>query len=125
MKLVEDAFERLLNICRPLAPGGRYICITPRGLNGPHDISKLFDRSAGGFHLRECSVCELSDLFRETGFSHVQSYVALKRRFLAMPETCLRLFEALLDSLPYSLRKAIGTHVPGRLLLDIRLVGRK
>ena len=46
----EDAFEQLRNIIRALAPGGRYVCITPNRLNGPHDVSSHFDREATGFH---------------------------------------------------------------------------
>ena len=49
---IEDAREQLQNIHRVLAPGGRYICITPNRLSGPHDVSRNFDDVATGFQHR-------------------------------------------------------------------------
>src|ERR1700760_4675749 len=40
----DDAFEQLRNILQALAPGARYICITPNRLTGPHDVSSHLDR---------------------------------------------------------------------------------
>jgi hypothetical protein len=51
----EDALEQLQKIRRTLARGGVYVCITPNRVNGPHDVSGLFDDEARGLHLREYS----------------------------------------------------------------------
>lgn len=63
----DDAPEQLHNIYRALAPGGVYICLTPNGFTGPHDVSKYFDDVATGFHLKEYTTTELHDLFRAVG----------------------------------------------------------
>ena len=34
----DDARAQLANVAAALAPGGRYVCITPNALSGPHDI---------------------------------------------------------------------------------------
>ncbi len=39
----DDARAQLENVYAALAPGGRYLCITPNALCGPHDISAGFD----------------------------------------------------------------------------------
>ena len=49
----DDAVEQLYHIHEALKPGGMYICITPNRLCGPHDISRSFDDTPRGFHLRE------------------------------------------------------------------------
>ncbi len=121
----EDASEQMQNIFRALAPGGRYACITPNHLNGPHDISRHFDSDASGFHLKEYTTTERSRLFREVGFSRVQAYVGIKRHYFPAPVFLLQAVEAVLSALPASWSRAIGRRMPVRLLLDIRLVGIK
>src|SRR5262249_3741963 len=49
----EDALEQLKTIHRCLRPGGVYICVAPNRINGPHDISRYFDKVATCFHLKE------------------------------------------------------------------------
>ncbi|HSI79465.1 MAG TPA: methyltransferase domain-containing protein, partial [Solirubrobacterales bacterium] len=68
----DDAMEQLRNIAASLRPGGRYICITPNRLTGPHDISAAFDEEARGFHLREYTYRELAGALREAGFRRVR-----------------------------------------------------
>ena len=38
----EDAIDQVQEIYRILRKGGKYICITPNGINGPHDISRFY-----------------------------------------------------------------------------------
>ncbi len=75
----EDACEQLQNIHRVLAPGGTYICITPNRLSGPHAVSRNFDDVATGFHLKEYSVTELSQMFSAAGFRQLQALVGAQR----------------------------------------------
>lgn len=72
----EDAHEQLLGIYRALAPGGRYICVTPNRLSGPWDISRHFDRFATGLHLKEYTIAEFADTFREAGFRQVRVFLS-------------------------------------------------
>jgi SAM-dependent methyltransferase len=67
----DDAMEQLRNIATVLKPRGRYVCITPNRLTGPHDISAHFDAVPRGFHLREYTYAELVPAFRTAGFREV------------------------------------------------------
>lgn len=64
----DDAEQQINAIYRALKPGGRYVCITPNRLSGPHDISRHFDRPATGLHLKEYTNLELQTLFKRCGF---------------------------------------------------------
>lgn len=60
----DDAVEQLTHIYRVLAKQGKYVCVTPNRLSGPHDVSGYFDKVATGFHLKEYTHRDLSDLFK-------------------------------------------------------------
>jgi SAM-dependent methyltransferase len=65
----DDAVEHLREVHRVLKPGGKYFLETPNRLVGPADVSRFFVDVAEGFHLREYSVRDMVDLFRQAGFS--------------------------------------------------------
>jgi SAM-dependent methyltransferase len=121
----EDALEQLRSIYNVLAPGGKYICITPNRLNGPHDISQYFDQFATGFHLKEYTTTELAAVFRSVGFSKVSTYTGGRGYYAAIPEISFELLERALSAFPWRLRLALGRRVPLRPLLAIRMVGCK
>jgi len=121
----DDAIEQLRSIYECLLPGGRYVCIVPNRLNGPHDISKYFDKVATGFHMKEYTTGELGRLFKSVGFSKVASYIGARGNYVQFPQFALRILEGLLSALPYALRTCIGRNVPLRLFLEIRMVGLK
>lgn len=74
----EDAHEQLQNLRCVLQDGARYLCITPNRLSGPHDISRHFDETATGFHLKEYTLTELAELFTMVGFRQVRAFVSVK-----------------------------------------------
>ncbi len=117
----DDALEQLENIYRILTSRGIYICITPNRLSGPHDISRHFDVVASGFHLKEYTHTELSDLFKRVGFSKVRVYVGAIGIYFRSPFFLLKFLESLLDRWPRWLSKGIARIS----LLNIRLVGTK
>ncbi|MBU2541269.1 MAG: class I SAM-dependent methyltransferase [Candidatus Omnitrophica bacterium] len=121
----EDAFEQLREIYRTLSRGGKYICITPSRLSGPHDISKYFDNSATGFHLKEYSVKELSQLFKEAGFSKVTIYIGGKGVYMRCPAYLVGWLENGLDLLPPKLKVDIANTAPFKAFLGIRVVAEK
>jgi SAM-dependent methyltransferase len=120
----DDAVEQLDGIWRALRPSGVYICITPNRTSGPHDISQYFDSVATGFHLKEYTVRELSRLFREVGFRHVQALLGMRGACVPAPIAPVTAGETLLRLLPPGPRRALGRTV-GRAFLGIRLVGTK
>ncbi|HEV3229149.1 MAG TPA: class I SAM-dependent methyltransferase [Solirubrobacteraceae bacterium] len=79
----DDATAQLTGVARALKAGGRYIVITPNRLSGPHDVSRSFDDVARGFHLKEYTYRELSDLLREAGFRRVKVFQRLHGRTLS------------------------------------------
>lgn len=121
----DDAYDQLQNIYNALSDGGVYVCITPNRLNGPHDVSRHFDKTASGFHLKEYSISELKELFRNVGFSKIRAYVGARGVYVRSPLFPLLLCEAILDVLPYALRKPIALSPLFRLLLGVRLAGTK
>lgn len=118
----DDALEQLANIHKILVSRGIYVCVTPNGLSGPHDVSKYFDLVATGFHLKEYTNTELSSLFKQAGFSKVRAYIGAPGVYMRFPLVLLRLQEGLLSRLPRRLGRAIA-----RMSLSwcIRLVGIK
>ena len=121
----DDANDQLTNIVNALAPGGRYICITPNRLTGPHDVSKHFDSEATGFHLKEYTNLELKKLFLSVGFSRVEVYISLKNRFARTPVWLPTLCEWKLGLFPRGLRNFFAKRFPYRTLLETRFIGIK
>lgn len=110
----DDALEQLQNIYKALAPGGRYYCVTPNRLTGPHDISRRFDNVATGFHLHEYTIRELHAIFKNV-FRRV-TYVPMSdgREF---PVGFAEFYEFLCSLLPLHLRR--------KMRLPLVLVGHK
>jgi len=120
----EDAVDHLRRVCALLRPGGRYVCLTPNRLSGPHDVSRYFDDTATGLHLMEYTCGELAELFRQAGFSKVQLYAGAKGLFCRWPLGCVVLVEKLLAALPAPARKALARRLL-RPVLGIRMVAAK
>jgi SAM-dependent methyltransferase len=120
----DDALEQLQGIWRALRPGGVYICLTPNRVNGPHDISKYFDPVATGFHLKEYTVAELSQLFRHVGFRDVKALLGRQGTYVSAPLAPVVAGEAVLDWLPTGARLLLGRTI-GRAFLGVRLRGTK
>lgn len=108
----DDAVEQLRNVRRAIKPGGVYICITPSKLSGPHDVSKYFDDTATGFHLREYTTTELARIFRDAGFVRVRPYIWIKQKLLVIPLSLLIALETVLQWLPKSVCRSICNRFP-------------
>lgn len=121
----DDACEQLKNIYNALKPRGIYVCITPNRLNGPHDVSKYFDKVATGFHLKEYTTFELANLFKKVGFSRFKVYLECSGVYFNAPLFLVCYFEKLLEILPHSLRNKIVKVLPFRLMLGSIFVGIK
>ena len=119
---IDDALAQLRNIRAALAPGGKYVCITPSRLTGPHDVSKHFDDVATGLHLKEYTVGELTEMFTEAGFSRTRVVLGGQGYFVEAPGWTVSSLEALLDHLPRRVSKAVARS-PLRMALAIRIVG--
>jgi SAM-dependent methyltransferase len=118
-----DARAQLAEIATALAPGGRYVVITPNGLTGPWDISRLFSTTPTGFHLREYTNSELTSLLRQAGFKRISAFVSVRGRVLEFPVAFLTLAERLLLALPVGAReKLLKIPVVAAPLKTVRLV---
>lgn len=121
----DDAVEQLSNIRQALASGGKYVCITPNRLGGPHDISRFFDDTASGLHLKEYTAGELAQLFRSVGFSRVFLYVGGHGRYFRSPLFPVHMLEGLLARLPSGVRMRVVGRAIVTGLLGVRIVGVK
>jgi SAM-dependent methyltransferase len=121
----DDAEEQLKNIFATLKKNGRYICETPHNFNGPHDISKYFDKEATGFHLKEYTNRELKELFRKSGFNKIYNLIGAKGYHLPCPTFLLVLLETLLSALPKNLQRPLSKFLPIKILLGIKIIGVK
>ncbi len=119
----EDAVTQLRSILRVLKPGGAYVCVTPNRVNGPHDVSRFFDKEATGFHMKEYTHGELAALMRQVGFVDPQAVVGVKGKFAAVPVPVMRAVDAGASLLPRALRRRLDFLL--ERLLMVRIVGRK
>lgn len=106
----DDFLDQAVEIRRVLRPGGRYVCVTPNRLSGPHDISGDFTDVPQGFHLREYTDSELADEFRVAGFTRVQllvSYYGFRLSPL-LPVPLVRPLEAAFGRLSQATRRKLG-----------------
>ena len=121
----DDAVEQLGNIYKALAPGGVYVCITPNRWSGPHDVSRYFDDSASGFHLREYTVGELARMFSGCGFRRLRVLIGSGGFHAAVPVALVRIIETLLAMFPRRFGRTLARQLPLRLILGAKLVARK
>lgn len=121
----DDARAQLANIFRALRPGGRYLCITPNRISGPHDVSRNFDDVATGFHLKEYSIRELSREFSEAGFTRVMVYAGGRGFYTRLSPVVAAVYESFFGALPAGLRRPLTRSFLGTALLGVRLVGIK
>jgi SAM-dependent methyltransferase len=121
----DDAVEQLENIYCALEPGGKYFCVTPSRISGPHDVSQHFDDEARGFHLKEYTYAELSRIMRLAGFDTVHTYIGVDGRYLRVPSWSVRTTEWFVGRFKQPLRRKIGQFGPFRLMLGLRLLATK
>lgn len=121
----DDALEQLRAVHDCLAAGGRYVCVTPNRCSGPHDISKYFEQTAAGFHLKEYTARELARIFREAGFTRVEALHGARGRFVRGPVWPLLALEQAVELLPESFRRRLARSPVFRALLGIQMVGIK
>lgn len=121
----DDALEQLKNIYAALKPGGTYFCITPNRLSGPHDISRNFDDTATGLHLREYTATELSGVMRDAGFSRMRIFLRVGSLVLKLPLPPYKLAEVILAALPDRIRKLLTHNRAASFLLGVKLVATK
>jgi hypothetical protein len=97
--------------------------ITPNGLTGPWDISRLFSTTPTGFHLHEYTNSELTGLLHQAGFKRVRAFVSVRHRVIVFPVVFLTVAERLLQLLSGPVRgKVLQTSVIAAPLKTVRLV---
>ena len=124
----EDALEQIIKFIQGINTWGKYICVTPNRVSGPHDISKYFDNVARGFHLKEYTTTELVKLFKSAGFTKVVRFINIKGFKIELPIFPADYTERALMSFPHSVRARLSRGFFIRLLLggsNIKLIATK
>ena len=75
--------------------------------------------------MKEYTITELSELFRETGFSEVRAYFKFKKFRFFWPDYVIRIFEYCLGKLSFKLRKKLTGNVLVGTMLSVNVVGKK
>jgi SAM-dependent methyltransferase len=105
----DDALAQLKEILRTLKHGGKYLCITPSRLTGPHDISGYFDYTATGFHLKEYDYKELRSVFVRAGFRRFDAMFFARGRQLLVPYPLVRTLEICFALFPRGIRARMAS----------------
>jgi len=121
----DDAPDHLREVARVLRAGGRYLCVTPHAVYGPHDVSRHFDKCPTGFHLREYTVREIGSLFRKSGFGRLRLIYNTRKRFLLVPAQAGILLESAIRLLPAGLGGPILSGPRVQCLLGIKIIACK
>jgi|EndMetStandDraft_2_1072991.scaffolds.fasta_scaffold121823_1 SAM-dependent methyltransferase len=120
---VDDVGDQLREIARVLKPGGRYLCVTPSRVTGPHDISCYFDDIATGFHMREYDYGSMRAILLGAGFSRADFPLVVRGRRLGTPPyAALRALERMLLSMPRGFRRRVRFVTP---LMGVTAIGTK
>lgn len=121
----EDSRRQLENLYAALKTGGVYFCSTPNRTSGPHDVSRNFDATATGLHLKEFTVRELEALFKEVGFSKSKVYFKFGKNNFFLPTFPFKAIEKIIGFFPEAARRFFTFNRAVRFLLGIRLIGTK
>jgi len=121
----DDVVRQLAEVYRILKPGGIYYCVTPNRLLGPHDISRYFDTVATGLHLKEYTIGELANLYRNAGFDHVWVERSARSRRFRVPVPVMRAVEAMVGFVPWAMRNRMGRNRIFFWAMEVCLAGRK
>jgi SAM-dependent methyltransferase len=119
---LDDALLHLSEMRRLLAPGGRYVCVTPNRLWGPHDISRYFADVPEGLHLHEYSHNELLRLLRRAGFRRPRVLARIGAADAWLPHLGIRLLEAAVTALPLRARRRALPALSGARQQPLRLL---
>jgi SAM-dependent methyltransferase len=116
----DDLLEQTAAVARMLKPGGMYLCVSPNRLSGPHDVSRRFDDTPTGLHLREYTVSELAVAMRRSGFSDTKVVISWAGRRMSplLPVWAVRWLEIGVAHLPRRARRGVGD-----VLAAIKVVG--
>lgn len=121
----QDAADHLREVHRTLKGGGTYLCVTPSRLNGPHDISRFFDETATGFHMREYTHGDLIPRFRAAGFDDVRPLLGVAGRFLEIPSGPVCALERVFEHLPHRMRRRVALRAPWFRILGVTIAARR
>jgi SAM-dependent methyltransferase len=117
----DDADIQLKNIYEALAIGGKYICMTPNKVTGPHDVSRNFDAAATCLHLKEYSIAECAALFQSVGFRQIAFYGGARGIYMRIPLALAITCERLASVFTLAVRKSRLV----RFMLGMTVVGYK
>ena len=121
----DDARDQLADVFAALEPGGKYFCITPNRMSGPHDVSRGIDEVARGFHLREYTNRELAGLFRSVGFARVQAFVRIRNLQTTLPLGVVIALETVVGCLPRSLGWRVSNLPILRRILGVQIIATR
>jgi SAM-dependent methyltransferase len=113
----DDALIQLRQIYSALSLGGMYVFFTPNRLSGPHDVSKYFDTSATGLHLKEYTTWELYSILRAAGYRSVYVPFQVRGSVRFVPAGLICAMERVVAMTPRPLRRGVVLRRPMKKML--------
>jgi hypothetical protein len=84
-----------------------------------------YDEVATGLHLKEYTIAELAQSFRDIGFRRILLYAGARGVYVPFPLCLAIAAERVIECFPFKYRSRIARTLPARSLLGIRIIGIK
>ena len=104
----DDTPDHFRLVYQLLKPGGIYVICTCQKLYGPCDVSRYFSDVPQGFHLKEWTFKELSELVMRLGFSRWDGCWFAKGICFRIPRWLILVLEQLISFFPVKIRRWFG-----------------
>lgn len=107
----DDTAHHFSTVKRILKKGGLYLFRTPHSFLGPEDISGYFSDESEGFHLKEWTYGELTEMVEGLGYESLRTFYPAKGRYLRLSPKYFVAVENVAAHLPSKARRLVSAYL--------------